>query len=93
VGWLGADCLLRGLHNLVVEHLDARYTENPAWDLAGFYKDSSVTTPLIFILSAGADPMSDLLTLADALRFSKRFEKVSLGQGQVLLPATPKALV
>ena len=32
--------------------------------------------PLVFILSAGADLMSDLLALADALRFAKRFEKV-----------------
>ena len=31
---------------------------------------------------AGADPMSDLLKLADEMKFSRRFEKVSLGQGQ-----------
>lgn len=31
---------------------------------------------------AGADPMADLLALADSLKFSKKFEKVSLGQGQ-----------
>ena len=30
----------------------------------------------------GADPMADLLALADDLHFSKKFEKVSLGQGQ-----------
>jgi hypothetical protein len=30
----------------------------------------------------GADPMADLLALAEEKRMSKRFEKVSLGQGQ-----------
>jgi Dynein heavy chain region D6 P-loop domain len=30
----------------------------------------------------GADPMADLLKLAEVMRFSKKFEKVSLGQGQ-----------
>ncbi len=30
----------------------------------------------------GADPMADLLKLADEMRFTKKFEKVSLGQGQ-----------
>ena len=34
------------------------------------------------MLSPGADPMADLLKLADELRFAKKFEKVSLGQGQ-----------
>eukprot|EP00878_Enallax_costatus_P015185 GHUV01015897.1.p1 GENE.GHUV01015897.1~~GHUV01015897.1.p1 ORF type:complete len:755 (+),score=209.16 GHUV01015897.1:720-2984(+) len=32
--------------------------------------------------AAGADPMADLLKLADELKFSRKFEKVSLGQGQ-----------
>lgn len=30
----------------------------------------------------GADPMADLLALAEELKFSRKFEKVSLGQGQ-----------
>jgi len=70
------DCLVRAVSNHIAEHLDIRYTEPPPWDLAGFYRDSYNHTPLVFNLSAGADPMSDLLALADALRFAKRFEKV-----------------
>lgn len=33
-------------------------------------------------LCSGADPMADLLKLAEEMKFSKKFEKVSLGQGQ-----------
>ena len=70
------DSLVRAVSNHIAEHLDSRYTEPPPWDLAGFYRDSYNHTPLVFNLSAGADPMSDLLALADTLRFAKRFEKV-----------------
>ena len=66
----------------MAEHLGSRFTEPPPFNLAGAFQDSSNTTPLIFVLSPGADPMADLLKLADELRFAKKFEKVSLGQGQ-----------
>lgn len=45
-------------------------------------QDANPSTPLIFVLSAGADPMADLLKLAEEMKFTKKFEKVSLGQGQ-----------
>ena len=40
------------------------------------------TLPSLPPTRPGADPMTDLLSLADDLRFSKKFEKASLGQGQ-----------
>lgn len=70
------------IQSFVAEHLGMRFTEPPPFNLAGAFLDSSNTTPLIFVLSPGADPMADLLKLADELRFAKKFEKVSLGQGQ-----------
>lgn len=70
------------IQSFVAEHLGSRFTEPPPFNLAGAFLDSSNTTPLIFVLSPGADPMADLLKLADELRFAKKFEKVSLGQGQ-----------
>ena len=71
-----------GIQSFVAEHLGSRFTEPPPFNLAGAFQDSSNTTPLIFVLSPGANPMADLLKLADELRFAKKFEKVSLGQGQ-----------
>jgi len=38
--------------------------------------------PLIFVLSAGADPMAELLRLAAKLDMTERKVAVSLGQGQ-----------
>ena len=66
----------------MAEHLGSAFTEPPPFNLAGAFQDSDNVTPLIFVLSPGADPMADLLKLADELRFAKKFEKVSLGQGQ-----------
>ncbi|KXZ54227.1 hypothetical protein GPECTOR_5g319 [Gonium pectorale] len=66
----------------VSQHLGQRFIEPPPFDLAQCYKESSPAVPLIFVLSPGADPMADLLKLAEEMKFSRKFEKVSLGQGQ-----------
>ena len=66
----------------VAEHLGARFVEPPPFDLGTCFRESGPATPLIFVLSAGADPMADLLKLAEETGFGSRFEKVSLGQGQ-----------
>ena len=41
------------------------FTESPPFDLEGAYGDSTNVTPLIFILSSGADPTDYLLQLAE----------------------------
>ena len=46
------------------------------------YKDSSPSTPLIFVLSQGTDPAADLYKFADEMKFSKKLSAISLGQGQ-----------
>ena len=52
-------------------------------DLSLVFKDSSPTTPLIFVLSVGTDPANDLYKFAEEMRFSKKLNAISLGQGQV----------
>jgi len=62
--------------DFVSTELGQQFTEPPAFDLNACYKDAGPSSPLIFVLSSGADPMADLLKLADDYRFSKKFEKV-----------------
>ncbi len=47
------------------------------------FRDSSATTPLIFVLSVGTDPAADLYKFAEEMKFAKRLNTISLGQGQV----------
>ena len=76
------DKVVQGIQDFITENLGQRFIEPPPFDLAICFKDSSPQAPLIFVLSSGADPMADLLKLAEEMRFTKKFEKVSLGQGQ-----------
>ena len=59
--------------------------ESPPFDLNGAYEDSSCLTPLIFILSPGADINDYLLALAEDKgkpAIEGKLKIISLGQGQ-----------
>uniref|UniRef100_A0A669QJL6 Dynein axonemal heavy chain 1 n=1 Tax=Phasianus colchicus TaxID=9054 RepID=A0A669QJL6_PHACC len=51
-------------------------------DLSIVFRDSSATTPLVFVLSPGTDPAADLYKFAEEMKFSKKLSAISLGQGQ-----------
>lgn len=70
------------IENFVAENLGRKFVDPQPFDLAAVFRESAPAMPLIFVLSPGADPMADLLKLAEEMKFSKKFEKVSLGQGQ-----------
>lgn len=58
-------------------------------DLAVVFKESSPSTPLIFVLSPGTDPAADLYKFADVMQFAKKMSAISLGQGQVRTRGMP----
>ncbi|NWI88768.1 DYH7 protein, partial [Pitta sordida] len=67
----------------VTDKLGKKFVEPPPFDLSKSYSDSNSTIPLIFVLSPGADPMSNLLKLAnDRDMVGDKFQSISLGQGQ-----------
>merc|ERR1719506_3144335 len=68
--------------NFISAELGAFYTEWPPFNLEGCFNDSVNTTPLIFILSAGADPTEYLLSLAAHKGYEEKLHFISLGQGQ-----------
>lgn len=60
------DKLVGALQAWVMEQLGRKFVEPPSFDLDQCFQDSSPTTPLIFVLSAGSDPMSGLFKYSDA---------------------------
>lgn len=60
--------------------LGDKYIKPPPFDLQKSYKDSTNKTPIIIVISAGADPMSELLKLSGRLKI--KAVSLSLGKGQ-----------
>jgi len=52
------------IKNFVKTELGAKFIESPPFDLEGTLADSSNVTPIIFVLSPGADPIAYLNALA-----------------------------
>jgi len=77
---LRPDKLVPAISAYVVHFLGQEFIQPPPFELPLIYKDSSSTTPLIFVLSPGSDPMNALAKFGEVKK--KGIEPVSLGQGQ-----------
>lgn len=57
----------------------------PAWRLEEIYPDTNSRTPIIFVLSTGADPTALLQRFAESMGMlpGEKLHMISLGQGQV----------
>nr|XP_015801752.2 dynein axonemal heavy chain 2 [Nothobranchius furzeri] len=71
--------------SFVVKHLGPRFVEPPVLNMKAALEESSSWTPLIFVLSPGADPTDALLQLAKASGMSRHLHTLYLGQGQALV--------
>uniref|UniRef100_A0A8C3HT11 Dynein axonemal heavy chain 1 n=1 Tax=Chrysemys picta bellii TaxID=8478 RepID=A0A8C3HT11_CHRPI len=79
---LRGDKVTNAMQDFVAMNLDQRFIEPQTSDLTAVFKESTSTTPLIFVLSPGTDPAADLYKFAEETKFSKKLSAISLGQGQ-----------
>ncbi|XP_041352994.1 dynein heavy chain 6, axonemal-like isoform X2 [Gigantopelta aegis] len=80
---LRLDMLSASVATFIEEQLGQKYLSTGAFDLKEVYEDSKAKTPLIFILSPGCDPATQLLRFAKELRGSTlHLDMISLGRGQ-----------
>uniref|UniRef100_A0A182IR22 AAA+ ATPase domain-containing protein n=1 Tax=Anopheles atroparvus TaxID=41427 RepID=A0A182IR22_ANOAO len=80
---LRVDRVYRMLNNYVSQTMGEEFITPPILSFDSIYEQSSATTPVVFILSPGSDPTSDLMKLADRCGFgASKFKHISLGQGQ-----------
>jgi dynein heavy chain len=70
------------VQHFVTEKMGRQFIEPPTFSIAKSFKDASVTVPLIFVLSAGSDPVADFLRFAEEMNMAKKFDAISLGRGQ-----------
>ncbi|XP_011310250.1 dynein heavy chain 10, axonemal [Fopius arisanus] len=72
-----------GLVNYISEIMGEEYIAPPNISFDMIYDQSTCTMPVVFILSAGSDPSSELMKLAERYGWGGgRFQYLSLGQGQ-----------
>ena len=69
---------------VVGNNLGDQFTSSPPFDLDRAFQTSTCDTPLIFILSPGADVVADLDKLSDKYEMEKgvSYHNISMGQGQ-----------
>lgn len=76
---LRAEKLIHGVKAFVAAELGPQFIESPPFDLGGASEDANNITPVIFVLSAGADPIADLITLAKTKGMDTKLKIISLG--------------
>uniref|UniRef100_A0A7S2LWX2 Uncharacterized protein n=1 Tax=Zooxanthella nutricula TaxID=1333877 RepID=A0A7S2LWX2_9DINO len=74
------DRVVPAILDFIMEKIGEKYVVPPPFDLSGSYADSNNLSPLIFILSPGADPGSTLYKFA--AEKNRDMASISLGQGQ-----------
>ncbi|KAJ4435378.1 hypothetical protein ANN_17992 [Periplaneta americana] len=77
------DRVYRAVTNYITEIMGEEYITPPVISLDVIFEQSTPLMPVVFILSPGSDPTSDLMKLADRSGFGgTKFRYLSLGQGQ-----------
>merc|ERR1719375_381579 len=76
------DRLINATKNFIIWRLYDYFVQPPSLVYDKIYALSSERSPIVFVLSPGADPLSDVQKLGEAMGFvGNKFRFVSLGQG------------
>ena len=77
--------VLYSLEGFVAKVMDPYYVGSPEVRMDEVFAESDCKTPIIFVLSQGADPRSAIEKLAREMQMYDNMRPVSLGQGQGVL--------
>ena len=77
------DRVYRAITNFVTGRMGEQYVTPPVVSFESIYDQSTPQSPIVFILSPGADPAGDLGKLAERMGYGgNRFKFLAMGQGQ-----------
>jgi len=80
---LRADRISVAVQLYIQEKMGEKFVQPPILNLENIFKQSSPVTPVVFILSPGADPAYDIFQLADKVGMGgPKLKYIALGQGQ-----------
>merc|ERR1711871_1805221 len=80
------DKVVLAIQDYVQAIMGLKFIQPPPFDLAGCFNDSTVASPLVFVLSPGSDPMASLQKFCGDV--GQKMRSISLGQGQGPIAAT-----
>jgi dynein heavy chain len=72
------DKLELAIQNYIIDSMGHKYVTPPSFNLPACFEESAPLSPLVFVLSAGADPMTNLLKLASDMKM--QVDSVSLAR-------------
>ena len=77
------DRVYNAVTRFVMNRMEEKYVTPPVISLDNIFDQSSPHSPVVIILSPGADPAGDLQKLAEKLGFGgNRLKLLAMGQGQ-----------
>ncbi|KAK2497325.1 hypothetical protein MC885_009648 [Smutsia gigantea] len=77
------DRIYRAVTNYVTETMGEKYVQPPMISFEAIFEQSTPNSPIVFILSPGSDPASDLMKLAERSGIGgNRLKFLAMGQGQ-----------
>ncbi|XP_034494845.1 dynein heavy chain 10, axonemal isoform X4 [Ailuropoda melanoleuca] len=77
------DRVYRAVTDYVTETMGEKYVQPPMISFEAIFEQSTPNSPIVFILSPGSDPASDLMKLAERSGFGgNRLKFLAMGQGQ-----------
>jgi dynein heavy chain, axonemal len=77
------DRVVNGIKKFIIDYFkNEHYVTPPTFQPEKVYAQSNEFSPIVFILSPGADPLSDVIKLSEQMGFGgNKFKYMSLGQG------------
>jgi dynein heavy chain len=79
---LRPDRVINAIKNFIIDKMNDYYVKSPPINFEKIYASSSNKTPIVFILSPGADPLADVQKLVETIGLGmNKFRFLALGQG------------
>lgn len=76
------DRVINSIKNFIIDKMNDYYVKSPPISFMKIYEGSTCKTPIVFILSPGADPFSDVQALVETVGLGmNKFRFLALGQG------------